>query len=121
VSSVAAAHDWLLLCFAGYAGCFVWSALESLHQHRMARRRQALGLADRAVASRFLLWAFYGIAATGITAANAVGVLLGHNISTSLVVLLPAGVLGFAAAIAIYLVFLPPAWYLARLGAQARV
>jgi hypothetical protein len=118
-SSVAVAHDWLLLCFAGYAGCFVWSALESLEQYRMARRREALGLADRAVANRFLLWGFNGLAATGITAANAVGVALGHNISTSLVVLLPAGLLGLAAGVAIYLVFLPPAWYRARLGASA--
>jgi hypothetical protein len=118
-SSVAVTHDWLLLCFSGYAGCFVWSALESLHHWRMARRRQALGLADRRVANRFLLWACYGVAATGITAANAFGVLLGHNISTSLVVLLPAGALGFLAAVAIYLVFLPPAWYLARLDARA--
>jgi hypothetical protein len=117
--SVEVARGELLLCFAGYAGCFVWSAAESLRHYRMARRRQALGLADAVVANRFLLWGLYGMAATGITAANAVGVMLGHNISTSLVVLLPAGVLGFAASIAIYLVFLPPAWYLARLRARA--
>lgn len=119
-SSVIATRPWLLLCFVPYAGCFVWTALESFHHYAMARRRQALGLADALVASRFLLWGFYGIAATGILAANAVGVLLGHNISTSLVVLAPAGALGFAASIAIYLVFLPPAWYLAWLGAPAR-
>ena len=95
-----------------YAGCFVWTAIESLHHYGMARRRQALGLADPVVASRFLLWGFYGLAATGIMAANALGVLLGHNISTSLVVLVPSGVLGFAASISIYFVFLPPAWYL---------
>ena len=111
VSSVAATRVWLLLCYPLYAGCFVWTALESLHHYGMARRRQALGLADPVVASRFLLWGFYGLAATGILAANATGVLLGHNISTSLVVLVPSGVLGFAASIAIYLVFLPPAWY----------
>jgi hypothetical protein len=117
-SSVAVTHDWLLLCFAGYTAGFVWSALESLRHYRMARRREALGLADPVVANRFLLWGCYGLAATGITTANAVGVVLGHNISTSLVVLLPAGVLGFAASVAIYLVFLPPAWYLDRLGAR---
>jgi hypothetical protein len=113
--SVRVARGELLLCFAGYAGCFVWSAVESLRHYGMARRRQALGLADAVVANRFLLWGCYGLAATGIIAANAVGVVLGHNISTSPVVLLPAGVLGFAASIAIYLVFLPPAWFLARL------
>lgn len=117
--SVQVMRSELLLCFAGYAGCFVWSAGESLRHYGMARRRRALGLADGVVVNRFLLWGLYGLAATGITAANAVGVLLGHNISTSLVVLVPAGVLGFAASIAIYLVFLPPAWYLTRLRAQA--
>jgi hypothetical protein len=113
--SVQVARNQLLLCFAGYTGCFVWSAAESLRHYAMARRRQALGLADAVVANRFLLWGLYGLAATGITAANALGVVLGHNISTSLVVLLPAGELGFAASIAIYLVFVPPAWFLARL------
>ena len=117
--SVQVVRSELLLCIAGYAGCFVWSAAESLRQYGMARRRRAVGLADGMVVSRFLLWGFYGLAATGITAANAVGVLLGHDISTSLVVLLPAGVLGFAASIAIYLVFLPPDWYQARLRGEA--
>jgi hypothetical protein len=108
----------LLVCFAGYGGCFVWSALESFHQYRMARRRQLLGLADPVVVSRFRLWTCYSLAATGIMAANALGVLLGHDISTSPVVLLPAGLLGFAASLAMYFAFLPPGWYLARLRAQ---
>jgi hypothetical protein len=108
----------LLVCFAGYGGCFVWSALESFQQYRMARRRQLLGLADPVVVSRFWLWTCYSLAATGIMAANALGVLLGHDISTSPVVLLPAGLLGFAASAAMYFAFLPPGWYLARLRAQ---
>jgi hypothetical protein len=108
----------LLACFAGYGACFVWGALESFRQYRMARRRQELGLADPVVVSRFRLWGIFGLAASGITAANAVGVLLGVDIQTSPVVLLPAGVLGFAASLAMYFVFLPPGWYLARLRAQ---
>jgi hypothetical protein len=119
-SSVIVTRVWLLSCFVPYAGAFVWTAAESFHHYRMARRRQALGLADAVVVSRFLLWGCYGLAATGILAANAVGVVLGHNISTSLVVLLPAGVLGLAASVAIYLVFLPPAWYRAWLCEPAR-
>ena len=118
-SSVLVTRVWLLLCFVLYGGCFVWTASESLHHYVMARRRQALGLADAVVVSRFLLWGCYGLAASGILAANAVGVLLGHNISTSRVVLLPAGALGLAASVAIYLVFLPPAWYLGWLRSPA--
>jgi hypothetical protein len=116
--SVQVVRSELLLCQVGYSGCFVWSAVESWRQYRMARRRRAIGLADAVVVSRFRLWALYSLAATGIAAANAVGVLLGHDISTSPVVLLPAGVLGFAASIAMYFVFLPPDWYLARLRTQ---
>jgi hypothetical protein len=119
VGSVAAVHGWLLWCLAGYGGVFVWSALESLRQHGMARRRLALGLADPLVAHRFLLFALYSLAASVMLAANVVGVLLGHDISTSLVVLLPSGVLGVAAAAAMYLAFLPPGWYLARVRAAA--
>ena len=118
--SVQVVRSELLLCHAGYSGCFVWSAIESWRQYRMARRRQAIGLADAVVVSRFRLWGFYSLAATGIAAANAVGVLLGHDISTSPVVLLPSGVLGFAASIAMYLVFLPPAWYLQGREAAAQ-
>jgi hypothetical protein len=116
--SVQAVRGELLLCHVGYSGCFVWSAVESWRQHGMARRRQAIGLADAVVVSRFRLWGLYSLAATGITAASALGVLLGHDISTSPVVLLPSGVLGFAASLAMYFVFLPPGWYLARLRAQ---
>lgn len=119
-SSVIVTRPWLLLCFVAYAGCFVWTAAESLHHYQMARRRQAVGLADAVVVSRFGLWSFYALAATGIMAANATGVLLGHNISTSPVVLVPSGVLGFLASIAMYLVFLPPARFLAWLQAPAR-
>jgi hypothetical protein len=116
-SSVAVTRGWLLLCFAGYAGCFVWSAAESLREHAMARRRQAIGLADPIVVNRFYLWSGYGLAATGIMLANTAGVLLGVDISSSLVVLVPSGVLGLAASVAMYLVFVPPAWYLERIRA----
>jgi hypothetical protein len=118
-SSVVAARPWLLACFAGYSGCFVWSALESLHHHGMARRRQALGLAEPAVANRFLLWAAYSLAATGINAANALGVVLGLDLSTSPVVLLPAGGLALVGSVAMTLVFLPPACYRERLRGPA--
>lgn len=118
MDSVAATKGWLLACFVGYGGCFLWSALESLLQHRMAVRRQALGLADPVVASRFLLFAVYGLAATGIMLANAAGVLFGFNLASSLVVLGPSAGLGLVSSAAIYFAFLPPRWYLARLRGE---
>lgn len=119
VGSVPAVRGWLLWCLAGYGFTFAWSAVESLRQHAMARRRLALGLADPLVVHRFLLFALYGLAAAGIVACNVAGVVLGHDISASLLVLVPSGVLGAAAAAAMYLAFLPPARYVARVRAGA--
>jgi hypothetical protein len=119
LDSVAATRGWLLLCFVGYAGSFLWSAVESALQFRMAVRRQALGLADPLVASRFLLFAVYGLAATAILLANAAAVVFGFNLATSLVVLAPSALLGLVSSAAIYFAFLPPRWYLARLRSPA--
>jgi hypothetical protein len=119
LGSVAVTRGWLLLCYVGYGGCFLWSALESLRQHRMAVRRQELGLGDPVVANRFLLFSVYALAATGIMLANAVAAALGLNLSTSLVVVVPSAVLGLAAGVAVYLAFLPPSWYLARVRSAA--
>lgn len=118
--SVEVTGPWLLLCYAGYVGCFLWSAAEALHRHRLARLRLTVGLAELAVADRFLLWGIFGLAAAGVVGANALGVLLGENLSTSPVVLLPMAVLGLAASAAIYLAFLPPTPYLRWVDARAR-
>jgi len=118
LDSVAATRGWLLLCFLGYGGCFLWSSAESMLQYRMAVRRQALGLADPVVASRFLLFSVYGLAAMAIMLANAAAVLFGFNLATSLVVLGPSALLGLVASAAIYFAFLPPRWYLARLRSR---
>lgn len=39
-----------------YAIVFGWMAIESLHYHRLMRKRQLLGLADPVVANRFGVW-----------------------------------------------------------------
>lgn len=116
----AATRGWLLLGMLGYTGSFAWTAAEGLLQHRMAMRRLALGLADPVVANRFLLWGLFGVMATGINAASLTGVLLDRDPASSLVILLPMGVLGAAASGAMYLAFFPPAWYVGRLR-RARV
>jgi hypothetical protein len=119
LGSVPAVHGWLLWCLLGYGVTFAWSAVESLRHHAMARRRLALGFADPLVAHRFLLFALYSLAATGILASNVAGVLLGHDISASLLIVVPSAVLGAGGAAAMYLAFLPPAWYVARVRAAA--
>jgi hypothetical protein len=119
--SQVAARDWLFLAMVGYSGCFLWGAIEGFVQHAMARRRHALGLADAVVVNRFLLWGVFGLMACGINLSSAIGNLLALDPSRSPVVLVPMGVLGAIACVAMYLAFLPPAWYLAwlRAGAQA--
>jgi len=117
--SVVATGWWLLVCHLGYAGGFVWTAIEALLQLGRARRRMALGLADPVVANRFALIAIYGLACTGISLANAAAVVLERNIATSLVVVLPSGLLAPVASGAMLLAILPPAWYQAHLRAAA--
>jgi len=103
----------------GYAGCFLWTALEGFHHHRMARRRLALGLTDPIVANRFFLWGFFGLMASVLTAISAITVLLGGKPSGTPATMLPMGVLGAAAVIAMYLAFFSPSWYVGWLRSQA--
>lgn len=115
--SVEATGGWLLFCQFGYGGAFVWSAIEGLSHWASARRRVAIGLLAPAVANRFLLFAIYGLACTGITLANAAGIVLGLDIATSLLVLVPSAGFALLASGAMFLAILPPAWYLERLEA----
>lgn len=115
------ARAWLLVGMIGYSGCFFWSAIEGFVHWASARRRLALGLADAVVVNRFLLWGVFGLAATGINVASGIGAALGHDPSKSPLTLVPMGVLGFFASVAMYLAFLPPAAYLDFVRARARV
>lgn len=108
----------IFLGMIAYSGCFLWSAIEGVLQYRNARRRLSLGLADPVVVNRFFLWAVFGLAATAINVASVAGNALGVDPSRSLLVLGPMGVFGFVASIAMYLAFLPPASYLARIRAK---
>jgi hypothetical protein len=118
--STLVARDWLLVGMIGYAGCFLWSAIEGFVHWNHARRRFALGLADAVVVNRFLLWGAFGLAASGINVASGIGAALGLDPSQSAVVLVPMGLLGFVASVSMYLAFLPPAAYLARIRGSAR-
>jgi hypothetical protein len=103
----------------GSAGCFLWSGIEGALQYRMARRRLAMGLADPVVANRFLLWAVFGASATLICAGSAVGLLRGVYSGASDEMKIVTGVFGVVGSGAMYLAFVPPAWYLRRVRARA--
>jgi hypothetical protein len=118
-SSQLVVRGWLFVSMVGFWGCFLWSAIEGFVQHRMARRRLALGLADPVVADRFWLWGVFGLSASAINATSSIANALGLDPSRSPLVLVPMGVLGAVASVAMYLAFLPPAWYLGRVRAHA--
>jgi hypothetical protein len=115
-----AARSWLGIGMVGYTAGFLWTAIEGLVHYRSALRRLAFGLADPVVANRFLLWGVFGLMATGINFASALGNWMGIDPSRSPVVLVPMGVLGAGASVAMSLAFFPPARYLAWLRAGAK-
>jgi hypothetical protein len=48
--------------WAGYTIPFVWAGLEAFGQYRSSLRRQRMGLCDRVVCNRLLLWSIWGMA-----------------------------------------------------------
>lgn len=118
-NSTLVARDGMFVGMAGYSGCFLWSAIEGFVHHHGAKRRMAIGLADPVVVDRFLLWGYFGLAATAINVTSFAGNAIGVDPTRSPLVLVPMGVFGFAASVAMYLAFLPPASYLARVRASA--
>ena len=115
--SVEATGGWLLFCQFAYGGAFVWSAIEGFSHHMAARRQVAIGLLAPAVANRFLLFAIYGLSCTAIALANAAAIVLGLDIATSLVVVVPSAAFALVSSAAMFLAILPPAWYLEHVEA----
>ena len=112
-------QSWEIPLFASAAIGFLWSAFEALRYHAILRRRLALGLADRIVANRVLLW---GLTTASAGTALVIFTLLlsaGVNHLTAPVALFTAAVCGLLASVFLYLAFLPPAAYLRWLGGGA--
>jgi hypothetical protein len=94
-------------------GCLFWGSGESLYYWSRMRKRLKLGLADSVIVNRFLMWGlgagFAGVGTgIGVTAEIATGIptlQIPWVVSTS-------SVFGFAAAVSIYLAFVPPERYL---------
>jgi hypothetical protein len=98
--------------WTGYTIPFAWAGLEAFGQYRSSLRRQRLGLCDRLVCNRLLLWSLWGVL----------------NVSLSVVLVLMyaefeatnvfsglydgvTGVIEFFAIGMIWLVFFPPRFY----------
>jgi len=104
---------WEPIAVATFAMAFCWSAAESLHYHRLMRRRMALGLADPIVTNRFFVWGA-GAAATGLLVLLLTGLFLeGHTlINNSPVASVVVTICGVLYAVVPVLTFAPPPAYL---------
>jgi hypothetical protein len=93
----------------------VWGTVESLTYHQKMRRRAEVGLGDPVVANRFLLWAVVMSSSLLSTAFPTLGAILGMDATASGPILLGSAVTGLLCSGALWLAFLPPQAYLARL------
>jgi hypothetical protein len=104
---------------AGITVSMGWACLESARYHGLLRRRLRIGLADPVVSDRFRL---YAIATLSGVVTNAIGwvfwglglEMLTHPVGAPLLALL-----GAVSAVTMWLAFLPPRAYLARVRARA--
>jgi hypothetical protein len=100
-------------------GAYLWTAWESLRYHGLMQRRVRLGLADAAVADRFLLWGLMALFVTAGVLLNTVALVLRVEILESPWILLGSSATGLAQAVLLVLAFLPPRAYLGWVRARA--
>ena len=105
-------RNWEVLLFSSAAAGFLWSAFEALRYHAALRRRLALGLADRIVVNRVLLWGLTSASAGTALVILTLLPLANVNHLNAPVALFTAALCGFLASVFLYLAFLPPAAYL---------
>lgn len=98
---------------------YFWTTFESLRYYRRLRLRLRLGLAEVAVANRFLLWGLMTLAAGIAVIVSLAGMLTGSFLTAPLV--LVASCLGIAHAGFLFLAFHPPGWYRTWLERRAPV
>ena len=95
-----------------YVTPMYWNAFDALRYWRAMRRREAIGLADPLLTNRFLLWAIgTGTAGTGILVGAIASVFLQIDIRSGSFVFASYAVHGVLAAIAFWLAFKPPRFY----------
>ena len=102
-------------------GALLWGSAEAFGWWRRMQRRVAIGLGDALVANRFLLWSIgAGAAGLGSAIGTVVGALAGRPMTELPALTLALSLFGLASASALWLAFVPPARYLARIRRQAQ-
>ena len=100
------------------AAAYLWSAFECFRYHALMRRRERLGLVDRELVHRFLLWAIAGSAGASVFLAGMLARLLATGPSHAAI--LAQSLCGLVAGASIWLAFFPPQVYVRRVvGEQA--
>lgn len=117
----AAAMSWdSLFRSLAQVGCLLWGSGESLYYWSKMRRRLKLGLADSVVVNRFLMWGVgAGFAGAGTGIGVAAEILTGVPTLQIPWVVSTSSAFGFAAAVTIYLAFVPPDRYVRFIRAHA--
>ena len=104
------------IAFAARGLSFVWCAYESLRYYGLTRRQARLGLCDRLVSNRILLWGLASLVGCISYADFAlVYVFQDGNVSSPTTLAINA-VIGIATAVFLWLAFFPPAAYRRRLS-----
>lgn len=98
---------------------YAWANFESWSHYRMLARRRRLGLADPLVTDRMRLWALALLASLIATTTAAACQSLGVPMGGTAVGLWLSGFAAVSAAGCLWLAFLPPAAYLARIQRRA--
>jgi hypothetical protein len=104
---------WRLATWIGVTDYF-WANAESWRQYWMLSRRQRLGLADPIVTDRLRLWSLALSTAVAASILLAVCQTMGIGVAGTQIGLLTTVVVALISATCLWLAFLPPASYLAR-------
>ncbi|MFK7894721.1 MAG: hypothetical protein AB8G23_02735 [Myxococcota bacterium] len=94
-----------------------WAGFESIRYYRMLRKRLELGLADAVVTDRMRLWGISILAADSITVFGVAFNLMGFSITATSLGSILIGALGLVTSGALWLAFVPPQFYIARVRA----
>jgi len=109
---VSLGNPFFWLEWAGYTVPFAWAGLEAFGQYRSSLRRQRLGLCDRMVCNRLLLWSIWGMFQVSLS--TLLIFMYAHwetnNVFSSLFDVL-TGVLELFSLGLIWFVFFPPGFY----------
>jgi len=109
---------WLIGSWVG-VGIYGWASFEAWRQHGMQVRRGALGLADPVVTDRMRLWALAVSAAFLGALVLAICQAIGVPIAGTAIGLTLTAAIAAVAGACLWLAFVPPATYLARVRRAA--